>query len=161
MMTFDDFLAEKRKDPEFSKEYDALEAEFAAIQAKIDAEKETNLTAEKHWQVRMDGNLEDRRMYEEIRGFIDADGRLTALPAKRRKKYLALSYLADRIPPEGRYTEREFNALLTALHTFSDPATLRREMYDCFLIDRDGNGENYRLSPDRPSAEKLIAEKCK
>ena len=100
-------------------------------------------------------------MYEELRGFIDAEGRLTALPAKRRKKYLALSYLADRIPPEGRYTEKEFSDLLRTLHTFSDPATLRREMYDCFLIDRDGNGENYHLSPDRPSVEKLIAEKCK
>ena len=100
-------------------------------------------------------------MYEELRGFLDAEGRLTALPAKRRKKYLALSYLADKIPPEGRYTERAFNALLTALHTFSDPATLRREMYDCFLIDRDGNGENYRLSPDRPTAETLLEKYCR
>ena len=100
-------------------------------------------------------------MYEEIRGFIDADGRLTALPAKRRKKYLALSYLADRIPPEGRYTEKEFSDLLRTLHTFSDPATLRREMFDCFLIDRDTDGANYRLSPDRPNVETLMEKYCK
>ncbi len=100
-------------------------------------------------------------MYEELRGFIDAEGKLTALPAKRRKKYLALSYLADRIPPEGRYTEKEFSDLLRTLHTFSDPATLRREMFDCFLIDRDADGANYRLSPDHPNVEALMEKYCK
>ena len=42
--TFDEFLAEQLKDPEFKKEYDALEPEFAIIQAMIDARKESGLT---------------------------------------------------------------------------------------------------------------------
>ncbi|MBO4704268.1 MAG: helix-turn-helix transcriptional regulator [Spirochaetaceae bacterium] len=44
MTKFNDFLAEELKDPEFKAEYDALEPEFAIIQAMIDARKETGLT---------------------------------------------------------------------------------------------------------------------
>ena len=44
MTNFDDFFAEKLKDPEFKAEYDALEPEFAIIQAIIDARKNIGLT---------------------------------------------------------------------------------------------------------------------
>lgn len=44
MKTFDSYLAEKLKNPELAKEYDALEPEFAIIQALIDARKESGLT---------------------------------------------------------------------------------------------------------------------
>lgn len=44
MTKFNDFLAEELKDPKFKAEYDALEPEFAIIQAMIDARKESGLT---------------------------------------------------------------------------------------------------------------------
>ena len=44
MTNFDDFFAEKLKDPEFKAEYDALEPEFAIIQAIIYARKNIGLT---------------------------------------------------------------------------------------------------------------------
>lgn len=44
MTKFNDFLKEELKDPEFKAEYDALEPEFAIIQAMIDARKECGLT---------------------------------------------------------------------------------------------------------------------
>lgn len=44
MTKFNDFLAEELKNPEFKAEYDALEPEYAIIQAMIDARKETGLT---------------------------------------------------------------------------------------------------------------------
>ena len=44
MRRFEDYFNEKLKDPEFKKEYDALEPEFAIIQAMIDARKESGLT---------------------------------------------------------------------------------------------------------------------
>ena len=44
MTKFNDFLAEELKNPEFKAEYDALEPEFAIIQAIIDARKESGLT---------------------------------------------------------------------------------------------------------------------
>lgn len=44
MKTFDSYLKEKMKNPEFKAEYDALEPEFAIMQAIIDARKESGLT---------------------------------------------------------------------------------------------------------------------
>lgn len=44
MSRFNDYLAEKMGDPEFKAEYDALEPEFAIIQAMIDARKQLGLT---------------------------------------------------------------------------------------------------------------------
>ena len=44
MTKFNDFLNEQLKDPEFKKEYDALEPEFSIIQAIIDARKNSGMT---------------------------------------------------------------------------------------------------------------------
>lgn len=44
MTTFDDFMAERMRDDEFRAEYDALEPEFAIIQALINARKDAGLT---------------------------------------------------------------------------------------------------------------------
>ena len=42
--TFDSYLSEKLKNPELKQEYDALEPEFAIVQAMINARKESGLT---------------------------------------------------------------------------------------------------------------------
>lgn len=44
MTNFDDYLKEQLKDPEIKAEYDALEPEFAIIQAMIDARKQKGIT---------------------------------------------------------------------------------------------------------------------
>lgn len=44
MTAFDEFLNEQRKDEELKKEYDALEPEFAVIQAMLDAGKSAGIT---------------------------------------------------------------------------------------------------------------------
>jgi transcriptional regulator with XRE-family HTH domain len=44
MSEWDKFLEEQLKDPEFKAEYDALETEFAIIQAMIDARSNAGLT---------------------------------------------------------------------------------------------------------------------
>lgn len=44
MSKYSDFLAEQLNDPEIKAEYDALEPEFAIIQAMIDARKSSGLT---------------------------------------------------------------------------------------------------------------------
>lgn len=97
---------------------------------------------------------------KDISGFINAEGKLTSLPSKKKKKLLALTWLAEQIPADREYSEKEFSDLLRTLHTFGDPATLRRELYDYFLIDRDLNGQRYCLNPERPSAEVLIEKYC-
>ncbi len=44
MTNYKDFLNEQLQNEEFKKEYDALEAEFAIIQAMLDARKASGLT---------------------------------------------------------------------------------------------------------------------
>ena len=44
MRTFEDALTEQMKDPEFRAEYEALEPEFAILQAMIDARTKNGLT---------------------------------------------------------------------------------------------------------------------
>ena len=44
MTSFNDFLNQQLQDPEFKAEYEALEPEFAIIQAMIDARKATGMT---------------------------------------------------------------------------------------------------------------------
>ncbi|MBQ9982238.1 MAG: helix-turn-helix transcriptional regulator [Oscillospiraceae bacterium] len=44
MTNFNDYLKEQLENPEFKEEYDALEPEFAIIQAIIDARKSKGIT---------------------------------------------------------------------------------------------------------------------
>lgn len=44
MTQFNDYLKKQLADPEFKKEWEALEPEFAIIQAMIDARRESGLT---------------------------------------------------------------------------------------------------------------------
>lgn len=91
-----------------------------------------------------------------LKSFLDAQGRLTAFPAKRKRKLWALFYLAEKFQPDTVYTEQQVNELLLSWHTFADPATLRRELYDYHFLDRSPDGREYRLSAEQPSLEDLV-----
>ena len=90
-----------------------------------------------------------------LRNFRDAEGRLTAFPAKRKMKLYALLYLAQKIPVDTDLSEREINDILLSWHTFADPATLRRELYDYHFLDRSRDGKVYRLAEKQPTAADL------
>lgn len=88
-----------------------------------------------------------------LNNFLDEEGKLRLFPAKRPMQEQALAYLAEKFQPGRTYTEREVNELLCQWHSFSDPATLRREMYEARLLERDPYGRCYQLAK-RDSAEK-------
>lgn len=90
-----------------------------------------------------------------LRNFLDERKRLIAFPAKRKMKIYALVYLSGKFEANRDYTEREVNALLLEWDTFSDPATLRRELYDYCFIDRSVDGRTYRLAQSQPTLESL------
>lgn len=90
-----------------------------------------------------------------LKNFLDENGRLKAFPAKRKMKLYALCYLAGKFEPGKIYTEKEVNELLGCWHTFGDPATLRRELYQCRFIDREKSGASYWLEKIQPDPEAL------
>ena len=90
-----------------------------------------------------------------LRNFLDATGKLTAFPAKRKMKLYALLYLAQKIPADTDFTEREINDILLDWHTFADPATLRRELYEYHFLDRSRDGKVYGLAKKQPTTEEL------
>jgi len=90
-----------------------------------------------------------------LRNFLDAKGKLTAFPAKRKMKLYALLYLSQKIAAGKDYKEREINDILLDWHTFADPATLRRELYDYGFLDRSRDGKVYRLAEKQPTTADL------
>lgn len=65
------------------------------------------------------------------------DGRLTTIPAQRKKRDVILRYLASQFDIGRTYSEKEVNTLLVTYH--DDVATLRRELVadDARLLARD------------------------
>ena len=90
-----------------------------------------------------------------LRHFMDANGKLTAFPAKRKMKVYCLFYLSQKFDAEKDYTEQEINNMLLDWHSFADPATLRRELYDYGFLDRSRDGKVYRLAEKQPKPEEL------
>ena len=99
-------------------------------------------------------------MKEILKNFLDEKGRLIAYPSKRKMKLYALIYIAEKIESGRSYTEKEINEILNQWHTFSDPATLRRELYTHRFLDRDSYGKQYRMEEHRPTIEELEARYC-
>ncbi|MBQ8410726.1 MAG: DUF2087 domain-containing protein [Ruminiclostridium sp.] len=97
-------------------------------------------------------------MTEILKSFLDNEGRLTAYPSKRKMKLYALIYIAGKIEKGRTYTEKEINSVLNSLHTFNDPATLRRELYTHRFLDRDSYGKEYRMEEHQPAIEELEAK---
>ncbi|MGA7668962.1 MAG: DUF2087 domain-containing protein [Nitrolancea sp.] len=79
----------------------------------------------------MDG---DEWEHKVLRDFIK-DDRITSIPASHKKKLVILRWLMTRIPPDGRFSEREISALLKHYHP--DFATLRRELVDNGFMTRE------------------------
>lgn len=90
-----------------------------------------------------------------LRNFLDGNGKLTAFPAKRKMKIYCLFYLAQKFEAEKAYTEQDINNVLLDWHTFADPATLRRELYDYHFLDRSRDGNVYRLAEKQPAPKEL------
>ena len=89
--------------------------------------------------------------------FFDRDRRLLSLPARHKKKLLALWYLAGKLEAGRQYAEAELNGLLDAWTCFHDPATLRRELYNKRLLDRTADGSRYWLAGPLPELAEFIA----
>ncbi len=87
---------------------------------------------------------------DELKNFLDTQGRLRQYPAKHKYKIMALFYLASKFEPKIRYTEKEVNEILKRWHTFSDWPMLRRDLYDMKFFNRDKDGSEYWMEEIQP-----------
>lgn len=75
----------------------------------------------------------DRFANKVLSSFI-VNGKLTNIPAQRKKRDVVLRFLVERFEVERSYTELEVNAIIKELHP--DAATLRRELVGAGLMTR-------------------------
>ncbi len=75
------------------------------------------------------------------------DGRLTELPAQRKKRIVVLERIVQAFEQDKDYTEIEVNGVLKKFHP--DVATLRREFIDTKMMTRVAGV--YRRSPNYQS----------
>ncbi|PRZ15295.1 hypothetical protein CLV36_10418 [Laceyella sediminis] len=88
------------------------------------------------------GELEQIR-WEVIRNFFTADGKLTHLPAKHKKKLIVLEYLIKDWKVGVKYPENELNEYIKKFH--DDYATIRRELIINHFMYRENS--IYELNP--------------
>lgn len=81
-----------------------------------------------------------------LRNWVDGD-RLKEIPAQEKKKLIVLRWLAAKIDPERRYTEREISDLLATYN--EDYAVLRRYLVDCGFMTRE-KGIYWRTPENEP-----------
>ena len=81
-------------------------------------------------------DVADPRRDAVLRAFLDDDGRLSTVPARRWKRLVILDHLAQMFEPGQRYPEVEVNRRLRAVH--DDVAMLRRYLVDEGFLDREG-----------------------
>jgi hypothetical protein len=70
-----------------------------------------------------------------LANYLGADGRLSGIPAARKKRWVVLAWLAREFEEGRDYPEREVNEVLKRRH--DDPATLRREFIGYRMMTRD------------------------
>ncbi len=81
------------------------------------------------------------------------DGRIASWPRRPGDRAELLAWAADRAVARGATaTEREVTERLAAIA--DDPATLRRDLVDAGLLDRDADGATYRRASDPDAAQR-------
>lgn len=103
----------------------------------------------------MDEHIQAART--EIKAFLDEQGRLKALPSKRKKALAAVYYVGSKLEAGREYTESEINDVIDDWTAYHDPATLRRELYNCGLLNRTADGRKYWLADEIPSYVDFMA----
>lgn len=95
-----------------------------------------------------EADLQARRDAEYRQKVIDAFfeyGKLTAIPAQRKKERIVLEVIADAFEYDRLYSEREVNIIIADFH--DDFCTIRRDMISEGLMDRDTRGY-WRIKPE-------------
>lgn len=77
------------------------------------------------------------------------DGRIVAVPTKRRALVLILIEVLAALEPDRIYDEKQLGAILGEFHP--DFALLRRELIDYRLLERNAHTGEYWVNPNPPT----------
>ena len=77
----------------------------------------------------------DRKYRDEIIGNFFRGGRLTTIPAQRKKREVIFDHILRELQPDTPYTEQQINEVILTCH--EDYCTIRREMIACGKLRRD------------------------
>ena len=83
------------------------------------------------------------------RFWMNRDGSRCCPPSAKRR------WLRFTMP--AAYTESEINDVIDEWTAYHDPATLRRELYNCGLLNRTADGRKYWLAGEIPSYVDFMA----
>ncbi|WP_152347954.1 DUF2087 domain-containing protein [Brevibacterium sp. CFH 10365] len=89
----------------------------------------------------------DRFRAKTLRTFMP-NGRITAIPTKRRALVLILIEVLASLDPDRVYDEKQLNGILGEFHP--DFALLRRELIDYRLLERNAHTGEYWVNPNPP-----------
>ena len=76
-----------------------------------------------------------------LKAYLNADGTIRQLPPEGKKMLVILHFVLDAFSFDTNYTEKEVNIILRRFHV--DTATLRRNLVDYGLLDRERDGSRY------------------
>ncbi len=82
-------------------------------------------------------------MNERINNYLDKNGLINTFPSKKKNKIIVLNYIIKSFDENKIYNEKEVNDIINNLTSFKDQSTIRRELYDNYLIDRSNDGRQY------------------
>lgn len=119
-------------------------AKFKAYAAEIEVQPDEPQpeVSDNAWIDALDWDAADKKVLRDN----TSNGRLTQLPTKEKKWLVILRWLVTQFQPGMHYTEKQVNAILTAIHP--DYAALRRYLVDYGFMRRERGGGDYWLTPE-------------
>lgn len=79
---------------------------------------------------------------ENIKNYLNEDGKVKVWPSKRKNKLFVLEYIVDALAYES-LTEKQIDEYIYQYIAFDDHVIVRRELYENKLIDRTQDGKTY------------------
>jgi hypothetical protein len=97
--------------------------------------------------IRIVETVEEDAYRKKVLGTFIRRGRLTTIPAQRKKRQVILEAIAESFEPEKYYPEREVNIILLDYH--DDVASLRRGLVEFGLMERTTKGVYNRIMQNK------------
>ncbi|MBR5934386.1 MAG: DUF2087 domain-containing protein [Treponema sp.] len=83
-------------------------------------------------------------MTEEVKKYLDKNGKIIVWPKRKEDKTIVTEYLATKFESGKIYSEKEVNDIILNWHTFNDHTLLRRELVERKFLTRTPDCKQYQ-----------------